>query len=127
VTSTRGVRLSLTFKNIGQHVLTLSLPRQAFTLAGFNLVDHDCVPVRYAQSTTARALGYGDSGPMPLNVGESATIDASLDDLAPGLVLPPGIYAIRLALRLDPSATVVRGQTVVSDWALFAVVPPGSQ
>jgi len=123
VTSTRGVRIALTFTNGGQHGITLSLPRGAFTLAGFSLVDSDCRPVPYAQSVTAHALAYGNSGPMPLNIGESATIDSSLDDLAPRLALPPGIYAIRLALKIDPVSAVVRGATIVSDWALFAVVP----
>jgi hypothetical protein len=123
VTSTRGVRIAVTFRNDGQHGITLSLPRGAFTLGGFSLVDHDCRPVPYAQSTTAHALGYGNSGPMPLNIGESATIDSSLDDLAPGLVLPPGIYAIRLELKMEPVSAVVRGGTILSDWALFAVVP----
>jgi hypothetical protein len=124
VSSTSALRLNLTFRNAGLHGLTLSLPRQAFTLAGFNLVDHRCVPVAYVQPPTARALAYGNSGPMPLNTGESATIDSSLDDLAPGLKLAPGIYAMRLNLRLDATSSVVRAHAIVSDWTTFMVAPP---
>ena len=123
VKSADGVRLTLTFHNAGLHGLSLALPRQAFTLAGWSLVDHACIPVPYAQSTTARALGYGDSGPMPLNAGESATIDSSLTDLAPGLVLKPGIYAIRLTLATAPSSPILRGRTILSDWVTFQVAP----
>jgi len=118
------VRLSITYTNGGLKGVKLSLPQDAFTVAGFNLVDHACVPVRYGQPPTSKALAYRDTGPMPLNPGESATIDANLGDLAPGLILPPGIYALRLALRIDAAAPVVRGATVRSDWALFAVLPP---
>jgi hypothetical protein len=123
VTTASKLRLSLTFRNTGLHGVTISLPRQAFTLAGWSLVDHACVPVAYAQPPTAKALAYGNSGPMPLAIGESATIDTSIDDLAPGLALPPGIYAIRLALHPDASSPVVRERTILSDWTLFAVVP----
>jgi hypothetical protein len=124
VTAAADLRLSLVFRNGGEHRFALSLPRQAFTLAGFDLVDHDCVRVPYLQPPTARALAYGNSGPMPLAVGESATIDSVLGDLAPGLVLAPGIYAIRLSLRIEPGEVSLRGRTVRSDWALFAVMPP---
>jgi hypothetical protein len=123
VTSTRGVHLAITFKSSALHRVTLSLPQAAFSLAGFTLVDAACRPVPYAVSPAARGLAYGNSGPMPLLSGESATIDSSLDDLAPGLVLKPGIYAIRLALKMDSSSAVVRGETLLSDWALFAVLP----
>ena len=75
----------------------------------------------YVKPTTARALAYRNSGPMPLAVGESATIDSTLDGLAPGLELRRGIYAIRFALRMDPTVPTYRGRTVYSDWALFAV------
>jgi hypothetical protein len=115
------LRLVLTLKNIGLRNLSLVLPQQAFTLEGFELVDHACKPVTYVKPTTARALAYRNAGPMPLAVGESATIDSTLDGLAPGLELRRGIYAIRFALRMDPSVPTYRGRTVYSDWALFAV------
>jgi len=118
------LRVSLIFRNVGLHGFSLSLPRQAFTLAGFDLVDHACVPVAYVEPPTAGALAYGSSGPMPLANGESATIDTTLDGLAPGLTLKPGIYAIRFALRVAPSGASLRGRTILSDWALFAVMPP---
>jgi len=124
VTATKGVHIALTFRNGGQHGVSLSLPQKAFSLAGFSLVDHDCRPVAFVPSPTAKAMRYGSSGPMPLKIGESATIDTELDDLAPGLVLAPGIYAIRLALPIVPESAVVRGETLRSDWSLFAVVPP---
>ncbi len=117
-------RLTLMFRNAGLRGFSLSLPRQAFTLAGFDLVDHNCVPVPYAASPAAGDLAYRNAGPMPLAGGESATIDTSLDDLAPGLQLKPGIYAIRLALRFAPAAPILRGRTIQSDWALFAMMPP---
>ncbi len=84
------LRLVLTLKNIGLRNLSLVLPQQAFTLEGFELVDHACKPVTYVKPTTARALAYRNSGPMPLAVGESATIDSTLDGLAPGLELRRG-------------------------------------
>jgi hypothetical protein len=77
--------------------------------------------VRYAKPTTAHALAYRDSGPIPLGIGESATIDSTLDGLAPGLELKRGIYAIRFALRMLPAAPTLRGRTIYSDWTLFAV------
>jgi hypothetical protein len=61
---------------------------------------------------------------MPLANGETATVDTSLDDLAPGLALKPGIYAIRLALKVAPAAPILRGKTIQSEWGLFAVLPP---
>jgi hypothetical protein len=123
VTSTKGVHIALTFRNGGQHGVSISLPQSAFSLAGFTLVDHDCKRVPYVASPTTRALHYGGSGPMPLKIGESATVDTALDDLAPGLVLQPGIYALRLSLPLIPESPVIRGETLRSDWALFALVP----
>lgn len=117
------LRLSLTFRNIGQHGLNLLLPREAFMLEGFELVDHACVRVPYAKSAAATALAYSNSGPMPLAVGESATVDSTLSSLAPTLDLPRGIYAIRFALRAPPGRSDMRGRTIRSDWALFAVTP----
>jgi hypothetical protein len=115
------VRLSLTFTNLAQHSTRLALPRQAFSLEGYSLVDHNCAPVPYQSTATPRVLAYGNTGPMPLGQGESATLDLSLDDMAPGLVLAPGMYAIRLALRIDPSSASVRSRTLWSPWALFLV------
>jgi hypothetical protein len=115
------LRLALTLRNTGLHRLVLELPQQAFTLDGFQLVDHACRPVPYTRGVAARALAYRTSGPIPLGAGESATLDSTLDGLAPGLQLTRGIYAIRLALRMDPSGPTVRGRTLYSDWALFAV------
>jgi hypothetical protein len=61
---------------------------------------------------------------MPLAPSDSATIDTGLDDLAPGLTLKPGIYALRLALAVEPMQVSLRGKTVYSDWMTFAVSPP---
>jgi hypothetical protein len=121
VASADKLQLSLTFRNTGLHGTSLALPQRAFSLAGFDLVDHACSPVSVAASETSKALAYRNSGPMPLNAGESATVDMALSDRAPGLALPPGIYAVRLALRVDAPSTVVRGTTLRSSWALFAV------
>jgi hypothetical protein len=115
------LRLALTLRNTGLHRLVLELPQQAFTLDGFQLVDHACRQVPYARGVAARALSYRTSGPIPLGAGESATLDSTLDGLAPGLQLTRGIYAIRLALRMEPSGPTVRGRTLYSDWTLFAV------
>ena len=115
------LRVELTMRNAGLHRMVLNLPQQAFTLEGFELVDHNCVPVRYVKPPTAHALAYRTSGPMPLGIGESATLDSTLDGLAPGLELPRGIYAIRFALRLEPAGASLRSKTLYSDWALFAV------
>ncbi len=115
------LRMTMNFRNVGLHGLTLSLPQQAFTLEGFQLVDHACVPVRYTRSAAAKALAYKTSGPMPLKTGESATIDSDIDGLAPGLELRRGIYAIRFALRMESAATTLRGRTILSDWSTFAV------
>lgn len=121
VASAALVRLSLRFTNFAQHATTLALPRQAFSLEGYSLVDHNCVPVPFRSTAAPRALAYGNTGPMPLAQGESATLDLSLDDMAPGLGLAPGVYAIRVALRLDPSSRVVRPRTLTSPWAIFLV------
>jgi hypothetical protein len=115
------VRLALTFRNTSLSAHTLSLPQSAFTLEGYQLVDHNCAPVLYARPVAAKALAYKGSGPMPLKEGESATIDTSIDGLAPGLELRRGIYAIRLALRFDSNSALVRGRTVQSEWVTFAV------
>jgi hypothetical protein len=118
------LRLSLTLRNVGTHGMTIDLPQKAFTLGGFELVNHDCVSVGYTQPAAAKALRYGNAGPMPLGIGDLATLDMALDNLAPGIVLPPGIYAIRLALDLDPVRGGLRGKRVTSEWMTFAVVPP---
>lgn len=123
VTSANFVRLSVTFTNTGLHGTQLALPRQTFSLEGYSLVDHNCVPVPFRSTATPRALAYGNTGPMPLKQGESATLDLSLDDMAPGLTLAPGMYAIRLAIRFDPSSNVVRAKALYSPWALFLVGP----
>ncbi len=124
VTAASLLRLSVTFRNASQHGITLSLPQNTFTLSGFELVDSSCKRVPYNASPTSKMLGYRTSGPMPLAIGDSATIDAGLDDLAPGLVLPQGIYGIRLALAMDGGLASLRGRTVYSEWTLFAVAPP---
>jgi hypothetical protein len=124
VTAASALRLSLMYRNAGLKGFSLQLPRQAFSLSGYQLVDHDCVRVPYAESPAAGALAYSTSGPMPLANGETATVDTSLDDLAPGLALKPGIYAIRLALKVAPAAPILRGKTIQSEWGLFAVLPP---
>ena len=126
VVSANFVRVSLTFTNGGQHGTTLALPRQAFSIEGYHLVDRNCVPVPYRPPTTPRALNFDTTGPMPLNQGESATLDLALDDMAPGLVLPPGTYALRLALRMDPKSHVVRGRTIYSEWTVFVVGAPAA-
>jgi hypothetical protein len=115
------LRLVLTLRNGGVHNTSLALPQSAFTLEGFQLVDHTCRPVTYIRPVAARALGYRDTGPMPLRAGESATLESTLDGLAPGLDLRRGIYAIRLALHVDPATPELRGRTLYSDWATFAV------
>jgi hypothetical protein len=119
------LRLALTFRNVGLHGTTLQLPQSVFTLEGFQLVDSSCVPVKYAKPVAAKALAYKSAGPMPLNAGESATIDSSIDGLAPGLELRRGIYAVRLALRVLPGMPTLRGKTLYTDWATFAVLGLG--
>jgi hypothetical protein len=114
------LRLVLTLRNGGLKNLSLALPQRAFTLEGFQLVNHACVDVKYLRPVAAKALAYRDSGPMPLRAGESETLESTLADLAPGLELPRGIYAIRLALRVDPGTPELRGRTIYSEWTTFA-------
>ena len=120
-------RLTLTFRNVGLRGFSLSLPRQAFSLAGFDLVDHDCVPVPYVVSPVAGEPPTGAPARCRWRTASRPPSTRASTISAPGLTLRPGIYAIRLSLRMPPAGASLRGRTIQSDWALFAVMPPKSR